>query len=100
MLSALKSGAAADHDHGPALVDGAAILMKAGREPRLAIEWMQSYLGSSALSEDAPAFVVHARIGTLLRQRGDAEGAQKEFDAARALAKDYSGPADPKRGGR
>jgi tetratricopeptide (TPR) repeat protein len=100
MLSALKSGAAADHDHGPALVDGAAILMKAGREPQLATEWMQSYLGSNALSEDAPAFVVHARLGTLLKQRGDAQWAQKEFDAARALAKDYSGPAEPKRGGR
>jgi hypothetical protein len=43
------------------------------------------------LSEEAPAFVVHARIGTLLKQLGDAQGAQKEFDAARALAGDYAG---------
>lgn len=100
MLAALNSGAvAAERDHGPALADGAAILMMAGREPRLAIEWMRAYLGSNALSEEAPAFVVHARIGALLKQLGDADGAQKEFDAARALAKDYAGLPDPRKPG-
>lgn len=100
MLAALQSGAvAAGHDHGSPLADGGAILMAAGREPRLAIEWMRSYLASNALSEEAPAFVVHARIGTLLKQLGDAPGAQKEFDAARALAKDYTGLPTPQRTG-
>jgi tetratricopeptide (TPR) repeat protein len=92
MLSAVESGAvAAEHDHGPPLVDGASTLMKAGREPQTAIKWMRDYLASNALSQDAPAFVVHARIGTLLKQQGDAQGAQKEFATARALAKDYAG---------
>jgi tetratricopeptide (TPR) repeat protein len=101
MLAALQSGAiAADRDHGPALADGAASLMNAGREPKLAIEWMRAYLNSNALSEEAPAFVVHARIGTLLKQLGDAQGAQKEFDAARALARDYVVSPEPKRGTR
>jgi len=101
MLAALQSGAvAADRDHGPALADGAAVLMIAGREPRLAIEWLRAYLSSSALSEEAPAFVVHARIGTLLKQLGDGRGAQKEFDAARALAQDYTEAPEPKRGTR
>ncbi|HZD49639.1 MAG TPA: tetratricopeptide repeat protein, partial [Silvibacterium sp.] len=64
MLAALESGSvAADRDHGSALADGSAVLMAAGREPRLAIEWMRAYLGSNALNEEAPAFVVHARIG-------------------------------------
>ena len=92
MLAALQSGAvAADRDHGPALADGAATLMMAGREPKLAIEWMRTYLASDALSDEEPAFVVHARLGTLLNQQGDAQGAQKEFAAAKALAKDYAG---------
>jgi tetratricopeptide (TPR) repeat protein len=92
MLAAVESGAvAADVDHGPPLVDGASTLMKAGREPRMAIDWMRSYLGSNSLSEDAPAFVVHAQIGILLKQLGDKQGAQREFAAARALAKDYAG---------
>ena len=100
MLAALQTGAVeSDHDHGPALADGAAILMDAGREPKLAIEWMRAYLRSSALSEEAPAFAVHARIGMLLKQLGDAQGAQKEFDAARALARDYV-VSEPKRGTR
>jgi tetratricopeptide (TPR) repeat protein len=100
MLTALKTGAeAANRDHGPALADGAAILMKAGREPMLAIEWMRAYLGSNALSEEAPAFVMHARIGELLKQLGDAQGAEKEFDAARALARDYAGLPEPKNAG-
>jgi len=91
MLAALQSGAvAADHDHGPALADGAATLTKSGREPKLAIEWMRAYLGSNALSEEAPAFVVHARLATLLQQR-DPQGAQKELAAMKALAKDYTG---------
>jgi tetratricopeptide (TPR) repeat protein len=99
MQSALKSGAmAAKHDHGPALADGAAVLMKAGRDPRQAVEWMQAYLDSNALSEEAPAFVIHVRMGTLLKQLGDTQGAQKEFDAARALAKDYSGTGEPRKG--
>ncbi|MFY9937148.1 MAG: tetratricopeptide repeat protein [Silvibacterium sp.] len=97
MQAAVESGAvAAEHDHGPPLVDGASTLMKAGREPQTAIKWMRDYLASNALSQDAPAFVVHARIGTLLKQQGDTQGAQREFAAARALAKDYAGlPASP-----
>jgi tetratricopeptide (TPR) repeat protein len=91
MLAALESGAVAAEDHGLALADGAATLMKAKREPRMAIGWMRDYLSSNALDEEAPAFAVHVRIGTLLRQQGDAAGAQKEFAAARALAKDYAG---------
>jgi hypothetical protein len=52
---------------------------------------MRDYLASNALSQDAPAFVVHARIGILLKQQGDTPGALREFAAARALAKDYAG---------
>lgn len=92
MLAALQSGAvAADRDHGPALADGAATLVKTGRDPKSAIEWMRAYLGSDALSEEEPAFAVHVRLGTLLNQQGDTAGAQKEFAAARALSKDYAG---------
>jgi len=91
MLGSVETGAGADHDHGPPLADGAATLVKARREPKLAIAWMRAYLASDALSEEAPAFVVHVRLGTLLNQQGDPNGAQKEFAAARALAKDYAG---------
>lgn len=89
MLAALKTGAAADKNHGPALVDGATTLIRANREPALAAQWLQEYLNGRALSEDAPAFVVHAELGDLLKQNGDQAGANREFAAARALSANY-----------
>ncbi len=89
MVATLQSGAAADQAHGPALADGAETLIDAEREPQLAMEWMRQYLASNALSEEAPAFAVHARLGILLKQQGDAQGAQQEFAAAHALAKNF-----------
>ncbi len=93
MLAALQSGAAADTNHGPALVDGASSLIAAGREPQLAAQWLREYLNGNALSDTAPAFAVHAELGDLLKQQGDRPGADREFAAARALSANYSGTA-------
>ena len=90
MLAALRSGAVADTNHGPALVDGASTLIAAGREPKLAAQWLRAYLDGNALSETAPAFAVHAELGDLLRKQGDIPGADREFAAARALSANYS----------
>lgn len=89
MVAAARSGAALDHSHGVALVDGASTLLRANREPQLATEWLQQYLASSSQSEDAPVFAVHARLGNLLEQQGDHQGAQEHFAAARSLAAGY-----------
>lgn len=89
MLAALKTGAAADKDRGPALVDGATILIRANREPALAAQWLQEYLNGKTLDETAPAFIVHAELGDLLKQSGDEAGANREFAAARALSANY-----------
>lgn len=90
MLTAVKTGAGTDQQHGPALVDGASTLIASGRQLPLAADWMRLYLASNALSEEAPAFVVHTRLGDLLKKMGDAQGAGREFAAARALARDYA----------
>lgn len=89
MLSALKSGAATDTSHGPALVDGASTLIAANREPALAAQWLREYLTGKSLSQTAPAFVVHAELGALLKKQGDAPGADREFAAAHALSANY-----------
>lgn len=89
MLAALKTGSAADTKHGPALVDGATTLIQANREPALAAQWLEEYLNGKALNEAAPAFVVHAELGDLLKQHGDMAGANREFAAARALSANY-----------
>lgn len=90
MLAALKSGAVADSDHGPALVDGASTLIQANREPALATQWLREYLDGNALNETAPAFAVHAELGGLLKKQGDASAAEHEFAAARALSANYT----------
>ena len=91
MLAALGCGAAAATDHGSPLADGASTLVRAGREPELAAQWMQQYLGGNALSEEAPAFVVHTRLGDLYKSQGDLQRSEREFAAAHALASDYAG---------
>lgn len=90
MLAALKSGAAADRKHGPALVDGASTLIQAGREPQLAAQWLSEYLHGRALSAKAPAFAVHTELGRLLRKQGDLSDANREFAAANALSANFA----------
>lgn len=89
MLIALRNGAAADTNHGPALVDGASTLIQAGREGALAAQWLREYLQGNALSETAPAFTVHAQLGDLLKKQGDVSAADREFAAARALSASF-----------
>jgi tetratricopeptide (TPR) repeat protein len=93
MLQALHAGIDADakaaKPHGPALVDGAAILSHNQREPELAIQLLQQYLASDNKSADSPAFEVHTQLSRLLDQQGDHAGAQEQVEAANALAHEY-----------
>jgi tetratricopeptide (TPR) repeat protein len=93
MLAALKSGAAADTNHGPPLVDGASTLIAARREPMLAAQWLREYLNGNALSDAAPAFAVHTQLGDLLRKQGDVASAEREYAAAHALSASRTQPA-------
>jgi tetratricopeptide (TPR) repeat protein len=90
MLEALQSGISADHHKGPALVDAASILTAAHSSPELAESLLRTYLSSSAKTDDAPAFKVHVQLGELLAQRGDPDGARREYAAALALAPNYA----------
>ena len=89
MVSAVRNGATADTVHGPALVDGASTLIQARRETALAVQWLREYLDGNALSETAPAFLVHAQLGDFLKKQGDASAAGREFAMARALSSSY-----------
>jgi tetratricopeptide (TPR) repeat protein len=91
MQAAVESGAAAATDHGPALVDGASTLLRANREPKQAEQWMRRYLDGNSLSEEAPAFAVHARLASLYQSQGDTERAERELAAVHKLASDYAG---------
>jgi tetratricopeptide (TPR) repeat protein len=91
MLVAVKKGVAIDTVHGPALVDGASLLIQANRETALAALWLREYLDGNAQSEIAPAFAVHTELGDLLKKQGDFPAAEREFAAARALSANYAG---------
>jgi len=95
MMHAIREATSTDHERGVALVYAASQLVRSNREPKLAIHLLQEYLASPNKSEQAPAFQVRAHLGQLLLQEGDATGAQREFDAAKAMARDYKVPTRP-----
>jgi Flp pilus assembly protein TadD len=86
----LEQGVRADQAHDDALVDAANILTAAHRNPQLAQQLLREYLASPAKSESAPAFRVHVQLGKLLANDGDKDGARREYNAALALASQYS----------
>ena len=98
MLQAVRAGIDADRKaakpHGPALVDGAALLSRNNEEPQLAIQLLRLYLASPNQSADSPAFQVDVQLSRLLEQQGDLAGARQQFEAAAALAREYH-PAMP-----
>ncbi len=92
MESAVRSGAAAaarDKHAGVALFNGAAVLMKANRNPALAVKLLETYLANSNETEEAPAFAAHVRLAKLKAQLGDQAGARQERSEALALANEY-----------
>lgn len=99
MESAIQSGLkAAQHDRhaGVALYDGASLLLRAKRNPELAVKMMQEYLDSSSKTDEAPAFEALTRMAQLKAQLGDKEGAQRARAAALSLAHDYKPALDLK----
>jgi tetratricopeptide (TPR) repeat protein len=84
------AAAARDKQSGVGLYDGAGILIETNRDPSLAAKMLEDYLAGASKSEEAPAFVAHARLGRLKQQMGDAAGARQEFAAATAMAHEYN----------
>jgi tetratricopeptide (TPR) repeat protein len=97
-LVAIKSGLAADHTHGPVLVDAASILTAANRAPDIAERCLRTYLASPAKSDAAPAFKVHLQLSRLLAAHGNSRDATREAEAAAALAPAFKRDANPAQG--
>lgn len=100
MVAAIRNGIAADKDHDTALPNGAWVLIRANREPQLALQMMETYLASSRKTEEAPAFVIYTDVARLKKQLGDVAGAQHELAEARALASGYKPAIDATNTGR
>ncbi len=76
-------------DHSAALVDGAGMLLRTGRDFPLAIRLVQRYLNPGSEEEEVPAFKAHCLLGELLEKQGDRAGAADQYRAALALAHDF-----------
>ena len=98
MQQAIQSGIAADPGKGPALVQGATLLIEKHKDPAQAEQMLRQYLASHQQSEDAPAFQVQVQLGKLLAENGDKSEAAKEFAAAHTLASDYEPAQQAPRG--
>ena len=89
------AGAAARDPHASvALYDGAGLLIATSRNPAMAAKMLEDYLAGSSKTEEAPAFIARIRLGRLKQQLGDAAGAQREFAAASAMAREYNPAQD------
>jgi tetratricopeptide (TPR) repeat protein len=89
MVEAIKKAAAAPHKFGAVLSDAADMLFQSGQDFPWAADLARKYLAAGDKSEEAPAFKTHVLLGKILQKQGDIAGADREFAAARAIAKDY-----------
>ncbi len=51
---------------------------------------LETYLASSAMTEDAPAFIAHILLSRLKQQLGNAAGAKAELVVAAQMAKEFN----------
>jgi tetratricopeptide (TPR) repeat protein len=72
-----------------ALYDGAGVLIESKRDPALAAKMLENYLSADSRTEEGPAFEAHLRLARLKSYLGDAAAAERERNAALALAHDY-----------
>jgi tetratricopeptide (TPR) repeat protein len=87
MQQALRTMESRPVDRPAALMDGASLLLRTGRDPALAIRLTRLYLASP--TEEWPAFKAHNLLGELLEKQGDTQAAAEQFRSALALAHSF-----------
>ena len=75
-------------DRPESLMDGASVLLRAGRGYPLGIKLLRRYLASPV--EAGPTFKAHDLLGQLLEKQGDRQGAAEQYRAALSLANGYT----------
>jgi tetratricopeptide (TPR) repeat protein len=89
MEQALRTMLTRPIDRPEALMDGASVLLRTGRDYALGVRLLRRYL-SSPPAEAAPVFKVHYLMGQLLEKQGDRQAAAEEYRAALALAHNFT----------
>ncbi|HEY6765993.1 MAG TPA: tetratricopeptide repeat protein [Candidatus Sulfotelmatobacter sp.] len=88
MIRALQTMESRPLDRPESLMDGGAILLRTGREPKLGVELLRKYLSSPTV-EQGPAFKAHYLLGQLLEKQGDRQGAAEQYRASISAAHEY-----------
>ncbi len=89
MEQALRSLETRPIDRPEALMDGASVMLRTGRDYALGVRLLRRCL-SSPPAEGAPVFKVHYLMGQLLEKQGDRQAAAEEYRAALALAHTFT----------
>jgi TolA-binding protein len=76
-----------------ALMDGASVLLRAGRDYPLAIRLVRRYLDSGPV-EEWPAFKAHYLLGELLEKQSDRDAAAEQYRVALAMAHTFAPAQD------
>jgi tetratricopeptide (TPR) repeat protein len=86
MEQALRTMESRPLDHPAALVDGAGLLFRTGRDISMAIRFLRRYIASADTVEEAPVFKAHVLLGEVLEKQGDRPAAAEEYRAALSMA--------------
>jgi tetratricopeptide (TPR) repeat protein len=88
MEQAVRTLESSPVDRPESLMDGASVLLRAGRDYALAARLLRRYLTSPV--EEGPAFRAHELLGQVLERQGDRHAAAEEFRTALTLAHSYA----------
>lgn len=94
MEQALRTMESRPLDRPGALVDGAGLLLRTGRDYPMAIRLVRRYIASSNTVEESPVFKAHYLLGELLEKQGNRPAAAEEYRAALALAHTFARAQD------
>jgi tetratricopeptide (TPR) repeat protein len=94
MEKALRSMESSQLDHPAALVDGASLLLRTGRDYSMAVRFLRRYLSFSNTEEEAPVFKAQYLLGELFEKQGNASAAAEEYRAALAIAPSFARARD------
>jgi tetratricopeptide (TPR) repeat protein len=75
-------------DRAESLMDGASVLLHAGRDYPLGVRLLHRYFSNGTV-EEGPAFKAHDLLGQLLERQGDQHAAAEQYRAALSLASSY-----------
>lgn len=90
MEQALRTMESRPLDRPGALVDGAGLLLRTGRDYPMAVRFLRRYISSSNTVEEAPVFKAHYMLGQLLEKQGDRSAAAEECRAALSMAHTFT----------